>query len=248
VPVLAEERTWVSLDEGDPPLTREMTNRIELVLKERTKCDFNNTPLEDALSDLETTHQIPIWFDKQALQDEGVPMDQQITLVKSNITLQTGLALILEPLGLTTLTRDGILVVTTQAKADERMSTRIYSVGDLVDSRYSTESYANLINIIQNNTSGKWIDIDQEGGGIDSFPSAQALIIRQTQSIQGEIEGLLAALRKAKRIQHIASIQVGGDDPEILTPIEPIREISRSRLRTPSSIQPWQRPRIHAKD
>ncbi|HEY4260546.1 MAG TPA: hypothetical protein VGM98_10305, partial [Schlesneria sp.] len=178
---MAEEQSWVSSDAGDPPLIREMANRIEQALRERTKCDFNKTSLEEALRSLEIAHQIPIWLDRQGLQDEGISTDDQVTLVKSNITLQTALALILEPLGLTTLTRDGILVVTTQAKADERMSTRIYPVGDLVNSPLSRESYTSLIVVIQNHSSCQWMNLDQEGGAIDAFPNAQSLVVRQTQ-------------------------------------------------------------------
>lgn len=245
---LAQDQSWVGSDEGDPPLTRESANRIELVLRERTTCDFNNNPLEDVIRYLEMTHQIPIWFDKQALQDEGVAMDQQVTLEKSNITLQTALALLLEPIGLTTVTEDGVLKVTTQAKADEKMATRIYPVADLVNTPSAEHSYMTLIFLLQNQTSGKWMEIDAEGGAINPFPNAQALVIRQTIPVHRKIEGLLAALRKVKRLQHLSSIPASSDDPESLDPIEPTRTISRRNLRIPRTTQSWQRPRIHAND
>ena len=246
---LAQDQSWVGSDESDPLLTRETANRIELVLRERTTCDFNNNPLEDVIRYLEMTHHIPIWIDKQALQDEGVALEQQLTLEKSNITLQTALALLLEPIGLTTVTEDGVLKVTTQAKADEKMATRIYPVADLVNTPRAPEhDYATLANVIQSQTSGRWMEIDQEGGAINPFPNAQALVIRQTQKVHREVEGLLAALRKVKRLQHLSSIPASSDDPESLNPIEPTRTISRRNLRTPRSTQSWQRPRIHAND
>lgn len=245
---LGQDQPWVGSDEGDPPLARETANRIELVLRERTTCDFNNNPLEDVIRYLEMTHQIPIWLDKQALHDEGVAIDLQVTLEKSNITLQTALALLLEPIGLTTVTEDGVLKVTTQAKAYEKMATRIYPVADLVNTRATEHDYTTLINVIQSQTSGRWIDIDQEGGAISPFPNAQALVIRQTQKVHREVEGLLAALRKVKRLQHLSSIPANSDEPESLNPIEPIPVMSRRNLRTPRTTQSWQRPRIHAND
>lgn len=245
---LAQDQSWVSSDAGAPPLTREMAYRIELALKERTTCEFNNNPLEEVMHYLEIAHQIPIWIDKQALQDEGVATDQQVTLVKSNITLQTALALMLEPMGLTTVTEDGVLKLTTQAKSDEKMSTRIYPVADLVNTPSAEHNYMTLIVLLQNQTSGKWMLIDSEGGAIDPFPNAQALAIRQTQKVHREVEGLLAALRKVKRLQHISSIPASSDDPESLNPVEPIRTMSRPNLRTPRTTQSWQRPRIHAND
>lgn len=106
--------------------------RIQKALTETTEVSFTDNPLEEALNYLEDLHHIEIWLDKAALSDEGVNSDQQINLVMSGISLRSALRLMLEPLGLTYLIEDEVMKITTQAKADEKMSTRVYPVADLV--------------------------------------------------------------------------------------------------------------------
>ncbi len=244
--VVAADPPSVGLDAGDPKITRDSANRIEQALQERSDCNFKDNPLEECMEFLADAHGIPIWLDKQALQDEGITTDQQITLVMSGITLQTALSLTLDPIGLTHITEDGVLKITTQAKACERMSTRVYPVADLVDSGASLRDYDTLITLIENNSSGKWMAIDQEGGVVDPFPNARSVLIRQTQKVHREIEGLLAALRKAKRLQRIASIPINADEPDFLNPVEPAPAEPRARIRTQRATQTWQRPRVYS--
>jgi hypothetical protein len=87
--------------------------------------------LEEALNYLEDLHHIEIWLDKQALQNEGVATDQQVTLVITGIALKSGLAMILEPLNLDYIIKNEVLVVTTAAKANEHFETRVYDVSRL---------------------------------------------------------------------------------------------------------------------
>lgn len=244
--VLAEDQPWVGTDIGAPKVTRDAANRIEAALRDATECAFVDNPLEEALNYFEDLHHIEIWMDKQALQDEGVATDQQVTLVMSGVSLQSALDLILEPLGLTHITEDGVMKVTTQAKADERFTMRVYLVADLIESRGTEDDFATLIRTVQNCTSGKWVDIDQEGGVVQPFPNGQSLVVRQTEKMHREIEGLFAALRKAKRLQRIASIPVNDDSPETLNPAEPVIQSQRPLLRTPQKTQAWQRPRVYA--
>lgn len=122
-------RQWVHVD-----LKRTSSNekRIQKALTETTEVSFTDNPLEEALNYLEDLHHIEIWVDRQALQDEGVATDQQVSLVMTGISLRSALRLLLEPLGLTYLIEDEVLKITTQAKADEKLSTRVYPVADLV--------------------------------------------------------------------------------------------------------------------
>ena len=115
-------------------LKKSTTNekRIQKALSESTEVTFADNPLEEALNYLEDLHHIEIWLDKAALQDEGVTSDTQITLSMSGISLRSVLRLMLEPHGLTYLIEDEVMKITTQAKADEKMSTRVYPVADLV--------------------------------------------------------------------------------------------------------------------
>ena len=122
-------RKWATVD-----LRKESPNeqRIQQALKDTTEVQFTDQPLKDALEYLEDLHKIEIWIDAPALADAGISTDQNVNLVMSGITLRSALRLLLEPLQLTYVIEDEVMKITTQEKADEKMSTRVYPVADLV--------------------------------------------------------------------------------------------------------------------
>ncbi|HEY2253200.1 MAG TPA: hypothetical protein VGH74_19135, partial [Planctomycetaceae bacterium] len=87
---------------------------------------------EDAIQYLQEYHSINIWVDKQTLTDEGVALDQPITLKLAGVSLRSVLKLLLEPVQLTYVIENEVMKVTTATKAGEKLSTRVYPVGDLV--------------------------------------------------------------------------------------------------------------------
>ena len=99
---------------------------------------------------------------------------------------------------------------------------------------------------IQETTSGKWEQIDGEGGTMSPVPNARSLAIRQTQRVHRQIEGLLAALRKAKRLQRIPSIAIDPDDIEVLRLEPPVDRQNPSRARIPRATPSWQQPRVYS--
>ena len=248
--VVAQEPSSVGLDFGDSTFSHN-SNRIERALQEATDCSFADSPLDDVLNDLAGQHHIEIWLDKQALQDEGITTDQQVTLHISGVSLQSVLSLTLKPLGLTHITENEVLKITTQQKADEAMSTRVYPVADLLNSGAVSQDYESLMVVLMQTTSGKWMMIDAEGGAVEPFSNAQSLVIRQSEQVHREIEALLAALRKAKRLQRIASIPVNAGESVLRTPVErsPVEPLSvepSARIRAQRATQTWQRPRVYS--
>ncbi len=122
-------RKWATVD-----LRKDSPNeqRIQQALKDTTEVQFTDQPLKDALDYLEDLHKIEIWIDAPALADAGISTDQSVNLVMSGISLRSALRLLLEPLQLTYVIEDEVMKITTQEKADEKMSTRVYPVADLV--------------------------------------------------------------------------------------------------------------------
>ena len=206
--VHGDDRISVRLDASESQVTRDNTDRIEQALRSPTECRFNDESLEKAITLLGQRHHIETWLDKQALADEGVAADQQVTLVKSGISLEAALDLLLDPLGLTFDNQHGVLQISTISKASETMSTRIYPVSDLVGTNYKF-----LSRLIMDNTSGKWFTIDQEGGTITPFPQSRSIIIRQTRKVHGEIEGLIVGLRRSKTMP-FGSRPTNATDPQ----------------------------------
>ncbi|MDZ4685500.1 MAG: hypothetical protein SH850_10590 [Planctomycetaceae bacterium] len=122
-------KKWKSVDlRKNSPIEQ----RIEAALGERTELAFADTALTDAIDFLKDYHQISIYIDEAALQDEGVDPSTPINLELSGITLRSALRLLLGAQGLTYVIEDEVMKITTQTKADEVMTTRVYPVADLV--------------------------------------------------------------------------------------------------------------------
>jgi hypothetical protein len=106
--------------------------KIRRSLSKPTTVEFLDLPLEDCITFLKEYHNINIWLDKATLADEGVALDQPVTLNLAGVTLRSVLKLLLEPMQLTYVIEDEVMKITTSAKAGEKLTTRVYPVGDLV--------------------------------------------------------------------------------------------------------------------
>jgi len=122
-------RKWasVSLESRSPAETR-----IQSALNDETETGFIDTPLSDAIEFFGDLHRISIIFDNAALLEEGIDTAEPITLDISGIKLRSALKIMLEPLQLTYIIEDEVMKITTENRAIEKLSTRVYPVGDLV--------------------------------------------------------------------------------------------------------------------
>ncbi|MBX3438794.1 MAG: hypothetical protein KF861_14970, partial [Planctomycetaceae bacterium] len=127
---LTERRAkWRSVDlHHDSP----NEERIYAALEENTQLEFVDMPLSDAIDYIARTHEITILIDEVELTDVGVPTDEPVNLIISNIKLRSALKLMLEPLQLTWVVADEVMQITTAEKAENILQTRVYPVGDLV--------------------------------------------------------------------------------------------------------------------
>jgi hypothetical protein len=94
--------------------------------------DFSKLALGDCIAHLQKESKIPIWLDQQTLTDEGIALDQPVTLKLKVTRLESVLNLLFHPLQLTYVPENEVLMITTIAKASQRMITRTYPVRDLV--------------------------------------------------------------------------------------------------------------------
>ena len=239
---IGDDRGSVGSNSSSSGVTRKSTTRIQQELQNPTNARFTDKPLEEALTAFEDFHHINIWIDKQALNEEGINTDTQVTLVMTGITLDSALELMLDPLALTYVVEDGVLKVTTQTKADEKFFTRVYPIADLLDE--TEPNYRALLVVLRETTSGKWTDQDGDGGSMCPYPNAASLVVRQTQKVHCEIEGILSALRKAKQLPDVSSIPTSPNDVEVLSGSSAADWRSHGRR----SYSSWQRPRIHASE
>ena len=149
-------------------------------------------PLDKSLAQLAKEGRYRLWIDKESLSADGIDIEQPVTLKLSGTTLDTVLRKLLDPLLLTFVVEEGTLVVTTKVKADGMLTTRVCFTGDIPEAKPGSD----LTMAIQEATSGKWEQIDGEGGTLwKAVP--EWLVVRQTQACQWETAELLDDLRQA---------------------------------------------------
>ncbi|HET6883149.1 MAG TPA: DUF4974 domain-containing protein [Pirellulales bacterium] len=90
---------------------------IRAALDEKTELDFREQPLSDVIEYLKQRHEIEIQLDNKALTDAGIGTDAPITRSVKGIPLRSALNLILSDLDLTYVVQNGVLTITTNARA-----------------------------------------------------------------------------------------------------------------------------------
>ena len=107
--------------------------RIYEELDNDTVLEALNTPLADVIETLKSYHDIPIYLDKRAIEDEGgLDTNVPVNISLRNISLRSGLRILLNQVGMDYIIKDEVLRITTIEVAQEELVTRVYPVGDLV--------------------------------------------------------------------------------------------------------------------
>lgn len=95
--------------------------------------DFGEgTPLEEVIEYLENEYEIEIVLDTVALDDEGVAADDPIAISVRNVSLRSALRQMLQPLNLTYVIDNEVLLITTEDEALNKLTVKVYPVADLV--------------------------------------------------------------------------------------------------------------------
>jgi hypothetical protein len=183
---------------GDVPLTHAILreekedsaeSRILDALGKPTTVEFLDLPLEDALTFLKEYHNINIYIDKATLTDEGVAMDQPVTLKLAGVRLESVLNLLLQPVLLDWLIGDEVLKITTRTWADANPEVRTYDVQNLIDAGHSPEDL--ILSITRCVAPASWTSKDLTNG---ISHSGGVVIVRQSQRNHSEIAHLLEDL------------------------------------------------------
>src|SRR5436190_11618011 len=110
-----------NLSGKDQPLQRAILKKevdsaeekILAALDKPTNVEFLDLALEDCRNYLKEYHQINVWVDKQTLAEDGVSLDQPMTLKLADVRLESILNLLLEPLQLDWIVQDEVRKITT---------------------------------------------------------------------------------------------------------------------------------------
>ncbi len=192
-----------------PPVHLQIRERLQ----DKISVKFEKESLFRVASVLSEQTGLDVRLDLSELSNEGISRRDTVSLVLLDRKLQTVLELLFSKMGLTTVTDNGVLLVTTEIKASELLQAAVYDVRDLC--RDESEADA-LISAMLEQTSGPWFNIDSEGGTILS-PKPGIMVVRQTEDVLTEVRTLLERYREALRN---SKPRIRGDqvnDEEVIT-------------------------------
>ncbi len=107
--------------------------KIQAALKQPVQVKFTNQPLKEVLDLLGSMSNVNIYADPTGLGAEGVTSDTPVTInLTEEISLQSALKLILEPLRLSYVIQHEVLRITSEETGDANVYTDVYNVADLV--------------------------------------------------------------------------------------------------------------------
>jgi hypothetical protein len=190
--------------------------KILASLSKPTTVEFVDLPLEDCITFLAVYHDLNVWLDKGTLADEGVALDQPITLKLAGVSFRSVLNLVLQPLQLTYVVEDDVMKITTAAKAAEKLITRTYPVGDLYQGRVTADETVPAEKaapkdrptvlrpgdlekaIMKTVEPDSWDDTKKNPASITYVKESGSLVIRQSWGAHTKILDLLRDLREAK--------------------------------------------------
>ena len=170
----------------------EMT-KLQRLLNTEIEVNFVELPLNDVAAFLSELLNEEVVLDTESLTEEGFATDIPMT-ARGRWPARTALRRLLDPM-LSFELRQGTIVITTQAKQKERLHSVVYDLADLLQAGLSINE---LIRVLEESTSGRFLNRDGEGGVITEFPGG-LLVIRQTADVQTEVAMLLHDLRQARR-------------------------------------------------
>lgn len=115
--------------------SRRSASEIEIQRKLRTPVlpRYDSMALAEVVQSLSELTGVNIYLDPRGLGQEGVRTDTPVSLdLGQEISLESALSLILEPLHLTYMIKNEVLKVTSEQLRDGEIEARVYNVADLV--------------------------------------------------------------------------------------------------------------------
>ncbi len=158
--------------------------------------------LKSFVAALETALDMTVVLRTKKLEEAAVSMDTPLTYKLTNVRIKTALKLILGELGLSYVSEDNVLVVTTPEDAGSKYVTRVYDCCDLLDANEDSaqglfEEITTLVHPDSWDFSGPAPSADFKG----------LLIISQTQEVHQDVEKFLNQLHQALGIAGKVKVQ-----------------------------------------
>lgn len=185
----AEEAPSTKIEIPDEPRTIDPATVLPAKLAVGVTVTFQETSLSEVAQRIQEEQQIAVFLDGRALDEAGILSSEPI----SDSLADEPLYLLfnrLQTVGLSWYVQDDNVHITTVEGAEEHIATTHYNVGDLFDAGFEPERLTETI--VSTVSPDSW---NQLGGPGSYVLLGDVLFVRQTDAIQREVAGLLAALR-----------------------------------------------------
>ena len=145
---------------------------IEVKLEKPISIEFSQTPLDQAVKNLQDLTGLPLVIDYASLDSEGLSAVKPITVKPGKaVAAKHILSFTLEQAGLSYVVENELVKITSTRKAKGRLYTKVFSVADLVTPipNFALPDYANFEKMMQN--AGPVAKINGVSGSTPYMPS-----------------------------------------------------------------------------
>lgn len=177
---------WISIDQ-------DAAEKIAAALDEETEFEFVEVPLVEAIASIAQLHDLPIFLDRRALDNEGLSDEETVTLTLSKYKLCNALTLLLRELDLRYTVQGESLVITTGEAEEGELLDRIYW---LEGTGFANGDYDSIMNSLQNITPDTWEILGGPSTMVPLVSKRPALLISTTYDVHENIAKLLQTLRE----------------------------------------------------
>jgi hypothetical protein len=204
--------------------------KLEAKMNDPDAVDFRDFPLRDALEYLDTLQGLKLQYDTAAIRGTGVTMDQPITLNLKDFPLRATFKLLLEPVQMAWIIRDGAVVVTTRSVSDKHTSAWRYDISDLVAFGISARELAATIPVT---IAPQTWDATADPGTLS--PEENTIVVRQVPPVHDELRRFFRDIRRQlsetaveRRIRETQQITKQYDVADFIDPQLPPEEFTKA--------------------
>jgi beta-lactamase regulating signal transducer with metallopeptidase domain/type II secretory pathway component GspD/PulD (secretin) len=222
-PVSQVESPWAPAEQASSPLLQNKERTWREIAQQRKasqgatnlnqtiQLEFHDTPLSDAIAEIQRRTNTNIVLDEVGLEELGIRRDMPVNLKLSGISGRSALKILAQSVGLAVAAGDEAVIITSPDRADP-LIVMTYPVADLSHDptkprpssteagKAAENNQENLADLIRSTIDpNSW---DTSGGrGTMKFFAPNYLVIRQTQRNHEEIASLLSQLRRQRDLQ-----------------------------------------------
>ncbi|HZT79221.1 MAG TPA: hypothetical protein VFA26_03305 [Gemmataceae bacterium] len=178
----------------------ETEKRILQALNTPVDGAFDGQGFEDVIGWLAERFKVPVVLDKKALDELNIDYKTPIKYNPRKATLRTTLRRILADLGLAYVVKDEQILITSQLKAREELTTRAYYVADLINGFnlqmgpfaspfMALQGAAQIIDLIQNSVEPQSWQVNGGPGTIRFDPLTMSILVKQTAEVHFILAG-----------------------------------------------------------